>query len=158
MENERLREDAKQLLRVAYDRELARGDVGLGVDLGAAADERGVSHDSPHLETLADYMEVAGWIEADTAARVRRGDRLYRITERGLEVLREVIYKEPGYERKIGTHPNQKSVYLSSATACRVELYASAWRIGAKPDPMDPKYTGSCKQTSENLYSTHPGE
>ena len=91
MENERLREDAKQLLRVAYDREVARGDVGLGVDLGAAAEERGISHDSPHLATLTDYMEVAGWIEADTAARVRRGDPLYRITDRGLEVLREVI-------------------------------------------------------------------
>ena len=91
MENERLREDAKQLLRVAYDREVARGDVGLSVDLGAAAEERGMSHVSPHLATLTDYMEVAGWVEADTAARVRRGDPLYRITERGLEVLREVI-------------------------------------------------------------------
>ena len=76
---------------MAYDREVARGDVGLGVDLGAAAEERGISKDSPHLATLTDYMEVAGWIEADTAARVRRGDPLYRITERGVKVLREVI-------------------------------------------------------------------
>jgi hypothetical protein len=36
-QDERLREDAKQLLRVAYEREVARGDVGVGVDLGAAA-------------------------------------------------------------------------------------------------------------------------
>lgn len=50
-----------------------------------------MSHDGPHLATITDYMEVAGWIEADTAARVRRGNPLYRITERGLEVLREVI-------------------------------------------------------------------
>jgi hypothetical protein len=91
MEDESLREDAKQLLRVAYAREVARGDVGLGVNLGAAAEERGMSQDSPHLATLTDYMEVAAWIEADTAARVRREDPLYRITERGLEVLREVI-------------------------------------------------------------------
>jgi DNA-binding PadR family transcriptional regulator len=70
---------------------VARGDVGLGVDLGAAAEERGISKDSPHLATLTDYMEVAGWIEADTAARVRRGDPLYRITERGVKVLREGI-------------------------------------------------------------------
>jgi hypothetical protein len=33
MQDERIREDAKQLLRVAYERELAGGDVGLGVDL-----------------------------------------------------------------------------------------------------------------------------
>jgi len=91
MENERLREDAKQLLRVAYAREVARGDVGLGVNLGAAAEERGMSQDSPHLATLTDFMEVAGWIEADIAARVRREDPFYRITERGLEVLREII-------------------------------------------------------------------
>ena len=34
----KLREEAKQLLRVAYDREAARGDVGLGVDTGAASE------------------------------------------------------------------------------------------------------------------------
>ena len=32
MQDERLREDAKQLLRVAYERQVASGDVGLGVD------------------------------------------------------------------------------------------------------------------------------
>ena len=91
MQDETLREDAKQLLRVAYEREVARGDVGLGVDLGAAAEERGMSQDSPHLAALADYMGVAGWIEPDATARVREGDPLYRITERGVEVLRETI-------------------------------------------------------------------
>ena len=86
-----MREDAKQLLRVAYERQVARGDVGVGVDLGAAAEERGVGRDSPHLSTLTDYMGVAGWVEPDTAARVNAGDRLFRITERGMEVLREVV-------------------------------------------------------------------
>jgi hypothetical protein len=91
VQDERLREDAKQLLRVAYEREVARGDVGLGVNLGAAAEERGLGADSPHLVALTDYMGVAGWVEPDTAARVRVGNPLYRITERGMEVLRETI-------------------------------------------------------------------
>ena len=91
MRDERLREDAKQLLRVAYDREVARGDVGLGVDLGAAAEERGMDQDSPHLVALTDYMGVTGWVEPDTTARIRMGEPLYRITERGMEVLREAI-------------------------------------------------------------------
>lgn len=90
-QDERLREDAKQLLRVAYEREVARGDVGVGVDLGAAAEERGMSRDSPHLAALTDYMGVAGWIEADTSDRVRERDLAYRITERGMEVLRKAI-------------------------------------------------------------------
>ena len=91
MQDERLREDAKQLLRVAYEREVAQGDVGVGVDLGAAAEERGMGRGSPHLVTLTDYMRVVGWIEEDTAARLRVGDPLYRITERGMEVLREAM-------------------------------------------------------------------
>lgn len=36
-------------------------------------------------------MRVVGWIEEDTAARVRVEDPLYRITERGMEVLREAM-------------------------------------------------------------------
>lgn len=91
MQDDRLREDAKQLLRVAYEREVANGDVGLGVDLGAAAEERGLDAHSPHLVALTDYMGVAGWIEPDTATRLRDGDPLYRITGRGMEVLREAI-------------------------------------------------------------------
>ncbi len=91
MQDEHLREDARELLRVAYEREVAQGDVGLGVDLPAAAEERGLVQDSPHLVTLTDYMRVVGWIEEDAAARVRVGDPLYRITERGMEVLREAM-------------------------------------------------------------------
>ncbi len=86
-----MREDAKQLLRVAYEREVAGGDVGVDVDLGAAAEERGMRRNSPYLTTLTDYMGVAGWVEPDTAARVDADDQLYRITERGMEVLREVV-------------------------------------------------------------------
>jgi hypothetical protein len=90
-QDERLREDAKQLLRVAYERQVASGDVGVRVDLGAAAEDRGLGADSPHLVTLTDYMRVAGWVEPDTAARIEIGDPFYRITERGMEVLREAI-------------------------------------------------------------------
>jgi hypothetical protein len=91
VQDERLREDAKQLLSVAYEREVAGGDVGLDVDLGAAAEERDMPRDSPYLTTLTDYMGVAGWVEPDAAARVDADDQLYRITERGMEVLREVV-------------------------------------------------------------------
>ncbi len=66
MQDERIREDAKQLLRVAYEREVAGGDVGLGVDLPAAAEERGV-----------DLMGVNARLmdpEVLSAARVRHSD------------------------------------------------------------------------------------
>ena len=86
-----MREDAKQLLRVAYERGVAGGDVGVDVDLGTAAEERGMRRNSPYLTTLTDYMGVAGWVEPDAAARVDADDQLYRITERGMEVLREVV-------------------------------------------------------------------
>ncbi len=89
MQDERLREDAKQLLRVAYEQQVRQGDVGLHVDLVAGAEQRGLSADSPHLTSLVDYMEVAGWIEADTMSRSAVGDLAYLITERGTEVLRE---------------------------------------------------------------------
>ncbi len=92
-QDDSLREDAKQLLRVAYERQVASGDVGLGVDLSAAAEHRGMGHDSPHLATLVDYMEVADWIERDQGAdligRGELGLTVRRITERGMEVLRE---------------------------------------------------------------------
>jgi hypothetical protein len=37
-------------------------DVGLEVNLQAAAQERGMDHHSPYLAALVDSMEVAGWI------------------------------------------------------------------------------------------------
>jgi len=94
MQNEHLREDAKQLLRVAYERQVASGDVGMGVDLPAAAEQRGIGHDSPHLAALVDYMEVTGWIERDPGADPigcgKLGMPVRRMTERGLGVLREI--------------------------------------------------------------------
>jgi hypothetical protein len=44
---------------------VARGDVGVGVNLSAAAQERGIQMDIPHLTTLTDYMGVAGWVESE---------------------------------------------------------------------------------------------
>ena len=85
----RLREDAKRLLRVSYDRQAAQGEVGLRVDLGAGAEERGLSADSPHIASLVDYMEVAGWIKPDPGAFDFAGGPIRMITGRGLEVLRE---------------------------------------------------------------------
>ena len=88
-----MREDAKQLLRVAYERQVSVGDVGLGVDL-PAAEHRGLGLDSTHLAALVDFMEVAGWIEPDPGAdpleRGGVGMPVRRITRRGAEVLREV--------------------------------------------------------------------
>ncbi len=90
MQNERFREDAKQLLRVAYERQVGEGNVGLHVDLASGAEQRGLSADSPHLTALIDYMEVAGWIEADARTRSDAGEHIYLVTDRGTEVLREV--------------------------------------------------------------------
>jgi hypothetical protein len=95
VQDERLRDDAKQLLRIAYECQVASGDVGLGVDLRAAAEERGMGYESRYLAALVDYMEVAGWIEQDPGAdpigRGEVGMPVRRITGRGMEVLREAI-------------------------------------------------------------------
>jgi hypothetical protein len=95
VQDERLRDDAKQLLQIAYERQVASGDVGLGVDLRAAAEERGMGYESRYLAALVDYMEVAGWIEQDPGAdpigRGEVGMPVRRITGRGMEVLREAI-------------------------------------------------------------------
>ena len=95
MQDERLRDDAKQLLRIAYERQVASGEVGLGVDLQAAADEQGMGYESRYLAALVDYMEVAGWIEQDPGADpIGRGEvsmPVRRITRRGTEILREAM-------------------------------------------------------------------
>jgi hypothetical protein len=36
-----------------------------------------------------DFMEVAGWVEADSSPADAAGDPIRRVTTRGLEVLRE---------------------------------------------------------------------
>jgi hypothetical protein len=89
MQDERLREDAKQLLRVARERRVVDGVGGMEVDLSAAAEHRGLEAGSPHLEALVDFMEVAGWVEAGSSPADAAGDPIRRVTTRGLEVLRE---------------------------------------------------------------------
>jgi hypothetical protein len=84
-----LREDAKQLLRVAYERQVAGGGRVTQVDLAAGAEERGLSPTSPRLDMLVDYMEVMGWAEADLFARGAVSATTRRITARGLEVVSE---------------------------------------------------------------------
>jgi hypothetical protein len=91
MQDEQLREDAKQLLRVAYEQRAVRGGEGMQVDLAEAATYRGLTHVSPHLDTLVDYMEVTGWVEQDPMYHdVVTGHFIHRITVRGLQVLREL--------------------------------------------------------------------
>ena len=95
MRDDRLREDAKQLLVVADQRRLVDGVRGTEVDLPTAAEHRGMVKDGPQLAALVDYMEVAGWIERDPSAdplgRGELGDPIHRITERGMEVVREGV-------------------------------------------------------------------
>ena len=89
MQDEHLREDAKQLLRVAYEQQVADGGRVTQVDLAEGAEERGLSPASPRLGVLLDYMEVMGWVEVDTFARGAVSGTTRRITARGLEVVRE---------------------------------------------------------------------
>jgi hypothetical protein len=89
MQDEGFREDAKRLLRVSYERHAAQEEVDLRIDLGAGAEERGLSADSPHLASLIDYMEVAGWIKPDPGAFDLADGPVRMITGRGVEVLRE---------------------------------------------------------------------
>ena len=86
---EQLRDDAKQLLRVAYERRGVDRTEEMQVDLSAAAVDRGLSPSSPQLASLVDYMEVAGWVRRDPASRDVAGSPTYSISARGLEVLRE---------------------------------------------------------------------
>ena len=86
---EQLRDDAKQLLRVAYERRGVDRTEEMQVDLSAAAVDRGLSPSSPQLASLVDYMEVAGWVRRDPASRDVAGCPTYSISARGLEVLRE---------------------------------------------------------------------
>ena len=90
MQDAQLREDAKHLLRVAYERRAVRGGEGMQVDLDEARRYRGLTHVSPHLDTLVDYMEIARWVEQDPMHHhVVTGQIIRRITARGLQVLRE---------------------------------------------------------------------
>jgi hypothetical protein len=90
-----LREDAKQLLRVAYERQVAGGGRVTQVDLAAGAEERGLSPTSPRLGVLVEYMEVMGWVEVDLFARGTVSATARRITGRGMEVVREASVTRP---------------------------------------------------------------
>jgi hypothetical protein len=89
MQEERFRDDARQLLRAAYERQVAGGGRVEQVDLAVGAEERGLSPTSPRLGVLVDYMEVMGWVEVDLFARGAVSVTARRITARGLEVVRE---------------------------------------------------------------------
>ena len=95
MGNARLREDARELLRAAYERQaMTWGKGGTQVDLQAGYGEHGQGPDGPRLAALVDYMEVMGWVEADPFARDAVEASARRITARGLQVIREG--SEPG--------------------------------------------------------------
>jgi hypothetical protein len=91
MQDAQLREDAKHLLLVAYEQRAVRGGEGMQVDLAEATRHRGLTHVSPHLDTLVDYMEVTGWVEQEDPIHhdLVTGQIIRRITARGLQVLRE---------------------------------------------------------------------
>ena len=90
MQGEHVREDAKQLLRVAYEQRAMRGSKGMQIDLAEMTRYRGMTCVSSHLDELVDYMEVTGWVEQDPMYRdVAAGHFIRRITARGLHVLLE---------------------------------------------------------------------
>jgi hypothetical protein len=91
MQGEHVREDAKQLLRVAYEQRAMRGSEGMNIDLAEVTRYRGMTRVNSHLDMLVDYMEVTGWVEQDPMYRNVVTDRfIRRITARGLQVLLEV--------------------------------------------------------------------
>lgn len=88
MQGERLRDDAKQLLRVARRRRMVDGVGGMEVDLHAAAEHRGLEPASLYLATLLDFMQVAGWVETSSSGGAAGGP-VRRVTARGLQILNE---------------------------------------------------------------------
>lgn len=84
-----LREDARRLLRVSYERQVAGGGRVTHVDLEAGAGELGMDAGGDRLGVLLDYMGVMGWVEEDLFAHDVPGDIVRRITPRGLEVVGE---------------------------------------------------------------------
>lgn len=84
-----LREDSKQLMRVAYEQRVQNVGYVTQVDLAAGAEPRGLNPHGPRFAALVDFMEVARWVEEDPFARDASGLHPRRITERGLQVLKE---------------------------------------------------------------------
>jgi hypothetical protein len=88
--NVRLREEAKELLRAAHERQAVTwGKGAVQVYIQAEQGGRGLVPDGPRLAALVDYMEVVGWVEADPFARDAVEASARRITARGLQVIRE---------------------------------------------------------------------
>lgn len=56
-----LREDARLLLRVSHERQVAGGGRVTHVDLGAGAGELGMDVGGDRLSVLLDYMGMMGW-------------------------------------------------------------------------------------------------
>ena len=85
-----LRDEARRLLRVSYERQVAGGGRVTHVDLGAGAEELGMAVYGARLGVLLDYMVVMGWVETDPFANdTLVGGAVRRITARGLAVVGE---------------------------------------------------------------------
>ena len=83
------REDARRLLRISYERQVAGGRQVTHVDLGTGAEELGMVACGARFDILLDYMEVMGWAEKDLFAHDASGGAVRRITARGLAVVGE---------------------------------------------------------------------
>ena len=84
------RDDARRLLRVSYERQVAGGGRVTHVDLGAGAEEFGMDSAGHRFAALLDYVEVMGWAEKDLFANdASGGGAVRRITARGLAVVGE---------------------------------------------------------------------
>ena len=83
------REDARRLLRISYERQVAGGGQVTHADLGAGAAELGMDADGHRFSALLDYVEVMGWAEKDLFAHDASGGAVRRITARGLAVVGE---------------------------------------------------------------------
>ena len=85
-----LRDEARRLLRVSYERQVAGGGRVTHVDLGEGAEELGMDAYGHRFDILLDYMVVMGWVETDLFANdALGGGAVRRITARGLAVVGE---------------------------------------------------------------------
>jgi hypothetical protein len=92
MQGKGFREDARRVLRAAYEQQAARGGTVTHVDLGAGAEEYGMGSRSVRLAALVDFMEVMMWVKTEPFARTTPGYPgavVRRITARGRQVLYE---------------------------------------------------------------------
>ena len=83
------RDDARRLLRVSYERQVAGGGQVTHEDLGAGAEVLGMDAAGHRFVALLDYVEVMGWAEKDLFAQDASGGAVRRITARGLAVAGE---------------------------------------------------------------------